>query len=117
MKTEAQKVARQRYKEKNLELVAFEVKKGMSAEYTAAAAKIGLGKMEMIRRAIAEFIARHSGEIAETNTVGEKIPIEDKAEHSPQQITDEELKLLTIFKSLPPKTQKNLLKFLESLQD
>jgi len=59
-KTEAQKAARQRYKEKNLELVAFEVKKGMSAEYTAAAARIGLGKMEMIRRAIAEFIARHA---------------------------------------------------------
>lgn len=74
MKTEAQKAARQRYKEKKLELVAFEVKKGMSAEYTAAAARIGLGKMEMIRRAIAEFIARHAdgaGAGASTKTQAE----------------------------------------------
>ena len=112
------------YKREKYDFVAFRVKKGGKAQLQARAADLGMSLAGFLTAAAEnfngwgdEFIARHSGEIAETNTVGEKIPIEDKAEHLPQQITDEELKLLTIFKSLPPKTQKNLLKFLESLQD
>ena len=102
----AQKLARQRYKEKNIELVAFEVKKGMSKEYSAAAAELGLGKMEMIRRAIAEFIQRHAGENFHVQTI---------TAQPTEKISPTQRRLLDAVEKLPADAQKSLLKFLESL--
>lgn len=120
----AQKLARQRYKEKNIELVAFEVKKGMSAEYSAAAAELGLGKMEMIRRAIAEFIANHGGDaLPRLPTPMESAPalprlparIEPNGTQPAEQISATQRRLLDVVDQLPADAQKSLLKFLQSL--
>ena len=99
MATAAQKLARQRYKEKNLELVAFEVKKGASAEYTAAAS-LGLGKMEMIRRAIEEYIANHASE-----SFTKPQPTES--------LSAEQRKLLDEFGRLPADVQKTFSKLIK----
>lgn len=112
--SKAKQAATLRYRAKTYDRVSIDVPKGKRAAYNEKAAAIGISLAQLIQRAVEAYDGE---EMAETNTVGEKIPIEDKAEHSSQQITGEELKLLTIFKSLSPKTQKNLLKFLESLQD
>lgn len=58
----AQKLAAKKYRVGNIDVVSFDVKKGKRDEYKAAAAAMGLGQMEMIRRAIDEYIANHGGE-------------------------------------------------------
>ena len=58
-RTESQKLAQQRYNEKTYDLVNFRVKKGKKEEYKQAAELRGLGFMEMIRRAVDEFIKNH----------------------------------------------------------
>ena len=80
------KEARRQYEANTYDTITFKARKGKNAEWTEAAGIIGLGKMEMIRRAIDEFIAR------------------------PQQ-----KKLLDAVDALPEDAQKTLLKFLQQL--
>ena len=102
MVSSAQKLAMKKYREKNIEMVAFEVKKGTSAEYTAAAARLGLGKMEMIRRSVEEFIQNH---------LGEAVTIQK----SENQLSADEKKILEEVSHLPPDAQRQLVKFLQSI--
>lgn len=58
--SKAQLIAQQKYNEKNLDSITFKVKKGKRELYKAEAEARGLGFMEMIRRAIDEYIQNHS---------------------------------------------------------
>lgn len=133
-RTEAQKRARQNYEAKAYDLISFKARKGKSEEYTKAAAAIGVGKMEMFRRAVEEFISRHAPEYAS----GEGVPIintgsTETAQNAPattdeqtiepaakgtlQRITAADTRLLSAIDALSPESKKALLKFLESLKD
>lgn len=80
------------YKAAKYDRVGFWAEKGTRAKYQRAAALVGLGQSEMLRRAVDEFIARHVGtaegaalhgdetppqpaETTEIGNVGEGIPI------------------------------------------
>lgn len=108
--SESQKKAIKKYKEKNIELVAFETRKGKSAEYTQAAINLGLGKMEMIRLAVEEFIQRHLNEFA---------PVVKPAPMTPQptaeKLSTQERTLLDEFNQLPVDAQKSLIRFLKNV--
>lgn len=58
--SKAQRLAQQKYNDKNYDRVAILIKKGKRDEYKEAAAQRGLGYAEMIRRAIDEYIANHA---------------------------------------------------------
>ena len=111
-RSESQKKATRKYKEKNIELVAFETKKGKSAEYTQAAAKMRLGKMEMIRLAVEEFIQTHLHEFAPIVK-----PASITAQPTAEKLTSSERTLLDEFNRLPVDAQKALLKFLKTLNE
>lgn len=80
------------YKKANYDQILIRVKKGKQQDYRQAADTLGLGQMEMFRRAVDEFIARHVGtaegvalhgdetpplsaETTEIGNVGEEMPI------------------------------------------
>ena len=65
--SKAQKLAQQKYNQKTYDQIIIRVKKGLRDEYKLAADMRGLGLMEMIRLAIAEYIQNHD-------------PINDKSE-------------------------------------
>ena len=65
--SKAQKLAQQKYNQKTYDQIIIRVKKGLRDEYKLAADMRGLGLMEMIRLAIAEYIQNHA-------------PINDKSE-------------------------------------
>ncbi len=79
----------------------------MSAKYTEWAAMLGIGKMEMIRRAIDEYIANHGGEHV--------APV--KSAPIGTVLTAEQKKILEAVDSLPESSRKALLKFLQTLVD
>lgn len=58
--SKAQKLAQQKYNQKAYDQIIVRVKKGIRDEYKSAAEARGLGFMEMIRRAIDEYIQNHS---------------------------------------------------------
>lgn len=58
--SKAQLIAQQKYNEKNLDSITFKVKKGKRELYKSAAEARGLGFMEMIRRAVDEYIQNHA---------------------------------------------------------
>lgn len=103
----AKRAAQKKRRETKIELVAFEVKKGMSEQYTQWAAAMGVGKMEMIRRAIEEYIANHGGEHV--------APV--KSAPIGTVLTAEQKKILEAVDSLPESSRKALLKFLQTLVD
>ncbi|MBE8953946.1 MAG: hypothetical protein SR1Q7_12535 [Quinella sp. 1Q7] len=105
-----QKLARQRYKEKNLEVVSFEVKKGMSKQYTQWAAALGLSLSRLVQNSVEEYIANHSGEC---------VPTVAPVKFAPMQsvLTAEQRKILEAVDSLPESSRKALLKFLQTLVD
>ena len=98
------KEARRQYEANTYDTITFKARKGKNAEWTEAAGIIGLGKMEMFRRAIDEFIARHGNGIALSAT--------DNLE---PKITAQQKKLLDAVDALPEDAQKTLLKFLQQL--
>lgn len=101
----AQKLATKKYRAGNIDVVSFDVKKGKRDEYKAAAAAMGVGQMEMIRRAIDEYIANHGGE-----------GVPNVATVKPA-LTAEQRKILDAVDSLPESSRKALLKFLQTLVD
>lgn len=104
----AQKLATKKYRAGNIDVVSFDVKKGKRDEYKAAAAAMGLGQMEMIRRAIEEYIANH----------GEGVPTVApvKPAFIAPQLSSEQRKILDTIESLPPDARRALMKFLHALQ-
>ena len=96
----------QAYKKANYDHILFRVKKGVNEQYTEwAAAAMGVGQMEMIRRAIDEYIANHGGEGVPTVA-----PVKPA-------LTVEQRKILDATDSLPESSRKALLKFLQTLAD
>ncbi len=100
----------QAYKKANYDQILFRVKKGVNEQYTQWAAAMGVGKMEMIRRAIDEYIANHGGE-----GVQEVAPV--KSAPIGTMLTAEQRKILEAVDSLPESSRKALLKFLQTLVD
>ena len=97
----------QAYKKANYDQILFRVKKGVNEQYTQWAAAMGVGKMEMIRRAIEEYIANHGGEHV--------APV--KSAPIGTVLTAEQRKILDAVDSLPESSRKALLKFLQTLVD
>ena len=102
----------QEYKAANFDKIQFWARKGKGSEYTATAAALGIGRMEMFRRAVDEFIQNHAaetyGELNHTQTA-------QIIDASPR-LTGDEKKLIDAFNNLSPEAQKALLKFLDALQ-
>jgi len=101
-RTDGEKISRQKYESKAYDQILIKVKKGKREEYRQSAELIGLGQMEMIRRAIEEFIANHAGE---------KLP----AAKPEEKLTADEKKLVEEFCRLPVDAQKYLLKFVRAI--
>lgn len=102
----AQSLASQRYRKKTYEQIFFDVKKGIKAEYKAAATELGYGYAEMIRLAIEEFIQHHTGENFHVQTI---------TTQPTEKISPTQRRLLDAVEKLPADAQKSLLKFIESL--
>ena len=58
-RSESQKIAEQRYRDKNCDQFLIRVKKGKKEEYKQAAEVRGIGLMELARRGIEEYIENH----------------------------------------------------------
>lgn len=100
------------YKKANYDQILIRVKKGKQQDYRQAADALGIGQMEMFRRAVDEFIQNHAaetcGELNHTQTA-------QIVDASPR-LTGNEKKLVDAFNNLSPEAQKALLKFLDALQ-
>lgn len=107
------------YKKENYDQVLIRVKKGLRDEYQrAAAAGLKLGYAEMIRLAIEEFIANHSGaDLSVRATPADNTAEKNSVDDSNQQpkITTQDRQLLDAINALSPESRKALLKFLQSL--
>ena len=101
------------YKKANYDQILIRVKKGKQVAYTEAAAALGIGRMEMFRRAVDEFIANHAAE-----TYGGELNHTQPAQivDTSPRLTGDEKKLIDAFNNLSPEAQKALLKFLDALQ-
>ena len=102
----AQSLASQRYRKKTYEQIFFDVKKGIKAEYKAAAAELGLSLAALLTNAADEFIQRHTGEDFHVQTI---------TTQPTEKISANQRRLLDAVEKLPADAQKSLLKFLESL--
>lgn len=108
--SKAQLLASKKYRQNNIEVLSVDVRKGKKAEYKAAAVALGLSQMEMIRRAIEEFITNHTVDKSAESLLVMTTPAE-------KNLTAEQRKILDAVDKLSPNAQKALLKFLQSLQD
>ena len=102
----------QEYKDLHYDRLSFRVRKGRGSEYAEAAAALGIGKMEMFRRAVDEFIQNHAAETCGELNHTQPAQIVDTS----PRLTGDEKKLIDAFNNLSPEAQKALLKFLDALQ-
>ena len=58
-KTQAQKLAQQKYRENTVEQIAIEVKKGVRSEWRQAATNRGLSLTGLIKNGVDEYIQNH----------------------------------------------------------
>ena len=100
------------YKKANYDQILIRVKKGKQVAYTATAAALGIGRMEMFRRAVDEFIQNHAAETCGELNHTQPAQIVDTS----PRLTGDEKKLIDAFNNLSPEAQKALLKFLDALQ-
>ena len=100
------------YKKANYDQILIRVKKGKQVAYTATAAALGIGRMEMFRRAVDEFIQNHAAETYGELNHTQPAQIVDTS----PRLTGDEKKLIDAFNNLSPEAQKALLKFLDALQ-
>ena len=105
-KSNAQKLAQQKYDQKSYDQILIKVKKGKREEYRQSAESIGLGQMEMIRLAIEEYIKNHTGEDFTA-------AIKPEAE----KLTTEQKRLVEEFNQLPADAQKYFLKAFRAIND
>lgn len=109
--SKAQSLASQRYRKKTYEQIFFDVKKGIKAEYKAAAAELGMSLAGLLTTAAEEFIQRHGGEVNFPAQTTQPAQVTQPAE----QISATQRRLLDAVDQLPTDAQKSLLKFLQSL--
>lgn len=94
------------YKKANYDNILVRVKKGKKEEYQQIADDFGFGQAEMIRLAIEEFIANHTGEVMTPAPM---------AAQSANKLSAADKQLLDEFSKLPADAQKSLMKFLKTI--
>lgn len=115
-KSNAQKLAQQKYDQKSYDQILIKVRKGKRDEYKEKALELGFGQMEMIRAAIEEFIQRHAGEdFSEANqlTATSMSTVEKPGE----TLSLEEKKLLEDFRQMPANLQKHVRGLIQAIND
>ena len=103
-KSNAQKIAQQKYDQKAYDQILIKVRKGKREEYRLAAEEMGLGQMELFRRGVEEYIANHGGELPATPPKPESISAADK-------------RLVEEFNQLPVEAQKHFLKAFRAINE
>lgn len=101
-KSNAQKLAQQKYDQKSYDQILVKVKKGKREEYKQSADELGLGQMELFRLAVEEYISNHAGEVMTPQPKLEPLSAADK------QLIDE-------FARLPVDVQKCFLKTFKAI--
>ena len=99
--SQAQKLAKEKYRQEKRDQMTLEVPKGKREVYKAIAARLGLSLSMLVQHSVEEYGANHAGEVI----------------HKPEaeKLTAEEKRLLAAFAKLPKNAQTNLIKTLEAL--
>ena len=103
------------YKKNNYDSILFRVKKGKKAEYQQAASELGLGKMELMRVAVEEYIAHRRDEKSVGSRDADLSPVDTNnapitCKQPEQNLSTEQKQLIEEFNKLPVETQKAFLK-------
>ena len=106
------------YKKNNYDSILFRVKKGKKAEYQQAASELGLGKMELMRVAVEEYIAHRRDEKSVGSRDADLSPVDTNnapitCKQPEQNLSTEQKQIIEEFNKLPVETQKAFLKLLE----